>query len=138
MYVVQQPVSVQRTSFHYRWGALKKEGSGNLTLFIFPKETRSATSFRSRQVVKLATTSMFTPSWPSAVCSLDCHTSSCTFFFNCLRNAICVNFSHSVSRCGCNHFCFVLICILVFRDNIKPEKHMLTHRRHGAVHPTDH
>lgn len=31
MYVVQQPVRVQRTSFHYRWEALKREASGNLT-----------------------------------------------------------------------------------------------------------
>lgn len=36
MYVVQQPTSVQRTSFHYQYRALKREASGNLTLFIFP------------------------------------------------------------------------------------------------------
>lgn len=36
MDVIQQPISVQQTSFHYRWGALKREASGNLTLLIFP------------------------------------------------------------------------------------------------------
>ena len=36
MHVVQQPISVQRTSFNYQLGGLKRETSGNLTLSFFP------------------------------------------------------------------------------------------------------
>lgn len=81
MYVVQQPVRVQRTSFHYRWESLKKEASGNLT----PSFFQTATSLRSRQVVKEATAST------GGITAVQAAGA-----FNCLDNAVWVEFREHV------------------------------------------
>lgn len=123
-------------------GGVEKRSIGKSNL-VYLSKLLFATSLRSTQVMKQAAAALL-PSWPSAVCSLDSISSSrcivgfVLFCFVLKLTEKWVNFIHSVRGCQCKHFCFLLICTLVFRDNIKPEKHMLTHRQNGAVHPTNH